>query len=341
MQLNWRYRCGICIDMNFRHLRTFVAIADAGGIHRAATRLHLSQPAASRQVQALEADLGVTLFDRIGRGLRLTPEGEIMLRRGRRLLAEVEAFGGEAAALTSGEIGVLRVAATSAVIESMLARFIARFRRRHSGIEVQLIETGGLAMPQRLDDGDVHVALMALDDDRFRCRLLHPVYGLAVVAERHRFARRRTLEIAALSDEPLVLLRDDFASRDWFETARRIAGIRPRVLLESSAPHAAIAVAHAGLGVAIVPSTVRLATGRVTGRVCAIPLVQRGVPIGRWLRAAWHPERRVARYVAAFIDELAIDCRQRYPGCAVRRRAGPLPRPAEPAVDEPLSDRRP
>jgi len=78
--------------MNFIHLRTFVVVADAGGVHRAAARLHLSQPAVSRHIQALESELGVPLFDRIGRRVQLTSEGEDLLRRSRRLLAEAEAF---------------------------------------------------------------------------------------------------------------------------------------------------------------------------------------------------------------------------------------------------------
>jgi len=69
--------------MDLHQLRTFVAIADAGGVARAAARLNLSQPAASRQIQVLEAELGVLLFDRIGRRVRLTSAGEDLLRRGR------------------------------------------------------------------------------------------------------------------------------------------------------------------------------------------------------------------------------------------------------------------
>ena len=72
--------------MNLRHLQTFVAVADAGGLARAAVRINLSQPAASRQILALEAELGVALFDRIGRRIHLTSEGQDLLERGRRLL---------------------------------------------------------------------------------------------------------------------------------------------------------------------------------------------------------------------------------------------------------------
>src|SRR6185436_12319714 len=73
--------------MNLRHLRAFAAVVDAGGVARAAGGLHLSQPALSRQIAALEQELGVALFDRVGRRVQLTPEGEDLLRHGRRLLA--------------------------------------------------------------------------------------------------------------------------------------------------------------------------------------------------------------------------------------------------------------
>ena len=79
--------------MNFKHLRSFVTIADAGGFARAANRLNLSQPALSRQIRALEIDLSVRLFDRIGRRVQLTSEGEDLLRRSRRLLAEADSLG--------------------------------------------------------------------------------------------------------------------------------------------------------------------------------------------------------------------------------------------------------
>jgi LysR family nitrogen assimilation transcriptional regulator len=95
--------------MNLRHLQTFVMVAEAGGIHRAAGRLNLSQPAASRQIQQLEGELGVLLFDRIGRRVQLTSEGQDLLRRCRRLLMEVESVTQRAGALKKGETGTLRV----------------------------------------------------------------------------------------------------------------------------------------------------------------------------------------------------------------------------------------
>jgi LysR family transcriptional regulator, cyn operon transcriptional activator len=314
------------VKINVDQLRTFVTVVDSGGVHRAAARLNLSQPAASRQINALEATLGITLFDRVGRRLKLTSEGEGLLRLGRRLLGEVEAFDEQASALKKGETGILRVAATPMVIENTLSRFLPRYRQRYPGIEVQLIEDGANAMPRRLEFGDVHLALMALDDERFRTQLLYPVRGVAVVASSHGLSGRRTIEVTELADEPLLLLRSEFASRDWFETACRIARVRPRVLLESGAPHTAIALAAAGYGIAVVPSTVLIPPGQVRG----IPLMQRGAAIGRWLRVAWQPERSLSVYARRFVEELCAHCQRSYPGREFNRHAPALPRPGGP-----------
>jgi LysR family cyn operon transcriptional activator len=98
-------------------------------------------------------------------------------------------------------------------------------------------------LPRRLDHGEIHFGIMAVDETRFRYRLLHPVHGLVVVRNGHRSGRHRTIDVADLMDEPLMLLRGEYASRDWFETACRVARIQPRVLLESGSPHASIALA--------------------------------------------------------------------------------------------------
>jgi LysR family cyn operon transcriptional activator len=307
--------------MNLHQLKTFVIIADSGGIHRAAARLNLSQPAASRQIHALEAELGVALFDRIGRRLALTAEGEDLLRRGRRLLAEANEFADRARALKKGETGILRIGATPQVIESTLASFLVEYLPSHPGVEVQLVEDGGAALPIRLDRGDVHLALMAVSDERFRYRPLYPVTALAVVSEQHAFSRRRKLEVANLSGEPLLLLHRSFVSREWIDTACRIAHIRPRILLESGAPHTITALAGAGYGIAIVPSTVKVPPEHVR----AVRLTQGGTTLGAWLNLAWDPLRLIAPHTEQFMEELVLSCRRSYPGIEFARHAPPLP----------------
>jgi len=309
--------------MNLRFLRTFVEIADNAGFARAATRLNLTQSAASRQIQALEDELGLRLFTRTGRSVRLTSEGEDLLMRSRRLLFDADAIGQRASALKTGEVGVLRVGATPQVIENLLADFLLRYRKRHAGVEVHLVEDGGSRLPGRLERGDINVALMPADENRFSSRILYPMHVLAVFPAGHRLSRRKVLEVVELANEPLLRLTSSFASHDWFEAACHVAHIRPRVLLESVAPQTLIALTRTGHGVAVVPSPVKIPRSGVRAAV----LLHRGVPIGRWTVLAWDSQRFLPPYAVQFAEELVAHCQRGYPGQEYAERAPPLTRP--------------
>jgi LysR family cyn operon transcriptional activator len=299
-----------------------VIVADAGGFARASARLNLSQSAASRQILALEADLGVSLFDRIGRRIQLTSEGDDLLQRARRLLADVEAIGERARALKGGQIGTLRVSAPPQVIESLLAPFLPHYLRRHPGVEVRLIEGSGERQHGQLDRGEAHLALTPAAE-RFHSRPLYPVHILAALSRTHRLGRRSVIDVSEIADEPLLLLHREFGSRPWFDSACEVAHIDPPVLLESGAPHTLVALAQAGYGVAIVPSTTPILQRGVRG----VPLVLGGTSVGRWSVICWNPQRFLAPYAEAFVAELATHVRRDYPGREFTRRAPPLPRP--------------
>jgi LysR family cyn operon transcriptional activator len=309
--------------MNLRFLRTFVEIADNAGFARAAARLNVTQSAASRQIQALEDELGLRLFRRTGRSVRLTSEGEDLLVCSRRLLFDADAIRQRASALKTGEVGVLRVGATPQVIENLLAGFLSRYRKRHAGVDVHLVEDGGSRLPGRLERGDVDVALMPADENRFSCRLLYPMHVLAVFAHGHRLSQCAVLELTELTNEPLLRLSSSFASHGWFEAACHVAHIRPRVMLESVAPQTLIALARTGHGVAVVPSPVRIPRSGVRAAV----LLHRGAPIGQWAVLAWDSQRFLPPYAVQFVEELVAHCRHGYPGHEYAERAPPLPRP--------------
>jgi LysR family cyn operon transcriptional activator len=311
--------------MNLRHLRAFAVIADAGSFGRAAERLNLSQPALSRQIHALESELGLSLFDRIGRRIHLTAEGEDLLRRGRRLLAEADSLGERARSLKSGEAGILRIGATPQVIENLLAPFLIQYRHRHPGVEVHLVEDGGARLIGRLERGEVHLSMVPSAATGFVGRLLYPMHVMAALPTAHRLARRRLLEIAELENEPLLLPQHGFGSREWFDIACDIAHVRPRVLLESAAPHTLVALAATDYAIAIVPSNVRVPRDRTR----AIPLVYRGTSIGRWAQIAWDPQRFLAPYAEHFVTELVAHCRRDFPGRELIKRAPPLSRPTK------------
>jgi DNA-binding transcriptional LysR family regulator len=312
--------------MDLHQLRTFVAIADAGGVARAATRLNLSQPAASRQMQVLEAELGVQLFDRIGRRVRLTNEGEDLLRRSRQLLADAQSLRERARALKAGHTGVIKIGATPPMIETVLTGFLAGHRQRHPGVAIHITEDGGAGLISRLERGDVQLAYVPAGDNRFAGRLLYPVHVMAVMREAHPLYRRGALELSQLANEPLVLLRRGFGSREWFDAACQTAHIRPNILLESSSHNAVVGLAAAGYGIGILPSAVRLPDKGIH----AIPLVHRKASIGKWTMLAWDAQRFLAPYVEVFVEELVAHAKRTYPGRNLARRAPVLPRPKDP-----------
>jgi len=314
--------------MNLRFLHTFVTIADAGGFARGASRLHVTQSAASRQIHALERELGVQLFDRVGRRIKLTSEGEDLLARSRRLLLDAESLGERARALKSGQTGILRIGAAPQIMENLLADFLQRYRTRHPGIQIHLVEDQGARLPARLEAGDVHVALLPDSDDRFFRQPLYPMLMIAVVPNGHRFARRAVLDVTDLAGEPLLRLGAGFASHAWFDAACRIAQIRPDVLLESITPHSLISLARTGFGIALINSVVRIPRESVRAAV----ILHNKAPIGRWTVAAWSRQRFLPPYAEQFTAELTAYCRRRYPGQDLVRKAPPLPRPDERAT---------
>jgi len=311
--------------MNLRQLRTFVLIAETGGLTRASNRLHLSVPAASRQILALEREFGVRLFDRIGRRLQLSSDGEDLLAYSRRVLSEAESLGERARKLKAGENGLLRIGSPTHDIEALFAPFAQQFKRRYPGVDVHLVEDSPGNIPDRLERGDVHLAGIEAGDERFHTRALFPIHAVAVFPQGHRLARRATLDITELAHEPLVLPRREFRTRGWVDAACNSERIRPDVLLESAAPHTLIAAAAAGYGVAVVPSNVLI----LHQGVRAIPLVVRGASLGTWAAIGWHPQRFLPPYAETFVEQCVAYAVRANPGRNIVKRAPPLRRPKD------------
>src|SRR5262245_29363753 len=117
--------------MDLRRTRTFVTVAELGTVSKASLRLRIAQPALSRQISDLEQEFGLKLFDRVGRRLVLTGEGEQLLSDCRALLNFANAVGERAQQLRRGDTGVLKVAASAQFIEGVLSGFLHRYAQRY------------------------------------------------------------------------------------------------------------------------------------------------------------------------------------------------------------------
>ena len=133
--------------MDLRHVRTFVTVAELGTVSKAALHLRVAQPALSRQISDLEQELGLKLFDRVGRRLLLTGEGEQLLADCRGLLNYATGVGERAQDLRRGDVGVLKVAATPLHIEGVFSQFLHRYAERYPNVQVRVTEGSGSRDP--------------------------------------------------------------------------------------------------------------------------------------------------------------------------------------------------
>jgi DNA-binding transcriptional LysR family regulator len=301
--------------MELRHARTFVTVAELGTVSKAAQHLHIAQPALSRQISDLESELGITLFDRVGRRLMLTGEGEQLLGACKALLSCATAVKEHAQQLQRGDTGVLKVAGSPQIIEGAVAEFLRRYAEHHPKVQVKLIEVIGWAdTAGMLERGDIHLGLNLMgavqpNDQRFASYPLEPVDLLAAYRSTIELGKDGKIEIASLAPYPLLLLDTSYVFRRNFDAACRLAGLEPNVAYESRTPHTLLAMAESGHGVAIIPSALR--TDRHRLRIAAV--TYRGKPLRVRLTMYWDKRRPLPRYATRFYEMLAEYMREVFP----------------------------
>ena len=288
--------------MDLRRLRTFVAVAELGTVSKAAVRLRIGQPALSRQIGDLQQELGLRLFDRVGRGLALTAEGKQLLADCRRVMTDLDAVREHAEVLRRGDRGVLKIAAPPHTIESVLARFLPQYAERFPNVNVELIEALGAEQTAMLERGEIHVGIrLEQGGPRFESRVLPPAEALAACATSLELGNAGSIDIGRLASYPLLLLDPGYSIRRLFDAACRLADVEPNVLLESRAPHTLLALAEVGQGVAIIPSLQR--TDRYTLRIVRVTHSRK--PIRERVAIQWDRRRRLPSYAVAFCETLA------------------------------------
>lgn len=314
--------------MDLRRTRTFVTVADLGSVSKAALRLRIAQPALSRQIGELEQEVGFKLFDRVGRRLVLTGEGEQLLKDCRGFLSYASALDERAQLLRRGDTGVLKVAASPQFIDGVISEFLPRYRRRYPDVDVRLFEAmGGTAVMEMLEHGEIHLGQNLLhavqaDDRRFASYPLEVVEQLAASHPSLKLGKGGKVEIGALRSHPLLVLDNAFIFRRTFDAACRLAGFEPNIRFESRGPHTLLAMAESGNGVAIVPSTLR--TRRYAVRV--VGLMHQGQMVREPVTIFWDKRRQLPRYATSFCEMLSEYVRRVFPisgPSPLRRRGGP------------------
>ena len=246
--------------MELRHLRYFVAVAEELHFTRAALRLNIAQPPLSQQIRALEAELGVRLFERTRRSVALTDAGHALLARSRELLSVTQALPQELQRVARGETGVLRIGFSSTLpLTKVLRDVVADHRRTHPDVALNLREMHSQLQFDGLRRGELDVGLVRYNErapEGIELRVLRRDPLRLVVPAAHRFARRRSVAIADCRDEAFIGFPGD-AGTGTGPLLKRLcaqAGFEPRIAQEAREATTQIGLVAAGLGIAVLPA---------------------------------------------------------------------------------------
>jgi len=271
--------------MDLRHLRYFLAVADEMHFGRAAMRLGISQPPLSQQIRALEDELGVRLFERTSRRVKLTGAGEIFLPQARQTLIQAEHAILTARRVQTGEVGRLVLGMTASVpFVPKVSGTLYSFRETHPDVELKLQEMDRDAQLVAVEKGQIDIAIIRgfdrppLSSDLVATMLVEERMVLAVRDNHPLAARKRGPSIADLRGEPLVLYGASSGAgfNEHLFSRCSEAGFRPMIVHEASGLATLLGLVAAGFGSTILAeSLIRLQVANLVYRALADPVITR------------------------------------------------------------------
>jgi DNA-binding transcriptional LysR family regulator len=247
-------------QIELRHLRYFLAVAETLHFSRAARWLGMVQPPLSQQIKRLEQLLGHSLFERTTRGVKLTPAGQLLARRARSTMEKVGEDLAQVRRLGRGEEGTLTVGFSGSVMFTELPAAIQSFGRRYPKVELRLRELVTSAQIAALLNGQIDLAFLRDGDptEGIRITTLLKEKYVAVLPEAHSLAGRRTLSMRALEGEPFVMFARRMGPLAYDRTIAccERGGFRPNIVQDAPQWLTLVRLVAAGLGVSLAPACV-------------------------------------------------------------------------------------
>ncbi len=249
--------------MDLRRLRYLVTVADEGHITRAAERLGIQQPPLTRQIRALEDELGVVLFQRLPRGMRATEAGRVVVEEARRILERADRLPDTAARAARGEQGRLAIGYTSSgAFQPFVAQQIRAFRTASPGVQLALAEDGTPELVAALEEERLDAAFVRSGGAHGAGLRVEPLLEEPMVAALptgHRLAAAGGVALAELADQTFVFYRRPTGPglHDAIVAACLRAGFSPMVGQEAPRMSSTLGLVAAGLGVSIVPASMQ------------------------------------------------------------------------------------
>ena len=286
--------------MNLRDLKYLVALADLRHFGKAADACFVSQPTLSTQIRKLEDELGVVLVERAPRKVMLTAAGVEVVQRARRIVADVEQMREAARRSRDPESGTLRLGVFPTLGPYLLPHVVPTLRARFPQLELLLVEEKSDELLQRLREGKLDAALLALPlhDDQLHAEFLFEEPFVLAAPQQHPLAGRSALDAAELSDETLLLLEDGHCLRDQALDVCRLSGAREKSGFRATSLETLRQMVAAGVGVTLLPA---LSVHEPIAQPANIRLVPfRGTAPSRRIALVW----RKSSALDAFLHQL-------------------------------------
>ena len=287
-------------NITLRQLKIFEAVARHLSFSRAAEELHLTQPAVSMQVQALEDQAGLPLTEQAGKKVRLTAAGEEVARQARRIAEQLREAGEALAALKGVEAGRLKIGVVSTA-KYFAPSLLAEFRRRHPGVEIQLTVSNRGTVVRHLAENDIDLAIMGTPPSEFdtvaKVFAEHPLVFIA--APDHPLAGKRRIEPRQLADETLLFREPGSGTRVALERFLGEHQVSVGATMELGSNETIKQAVMAGLGIAFI-SKHTIGLEHSVGRI--VPLNVAGTPVSRQWRLVYRTDKRLMPAALAFVE---------------------------------------
>ncbi len=274
--------------MELRHLKYFLVVADELHFGRAAKKLRISQPPLSRQIKQLEEELGIPLFQRTKKSVRITAYGKFLKEEASRLLEGVELMRNHVRLLGDGCAGQIRIGYVGSAMHSVLPEVLRTVREKFPGIHTSMIEMKNLDQIAGLRDGSIDIGFvrmpMTVEDLQLRTVLSETLSIILPLS--HPMAGRKRIPLAALAGDPFIAFCRECAPGlfDQITGLCQKEGFTPRIVHESSQINSVVRLVESGLGYSIVPTSVK------RGYDLKVRFAElRGYPERAELAVAYHP----------------------------------------------------
>ncbi len=289
-------------------LRALRAVARHGSFTLAADELCLSQPAVSVQIRELERECGVALFNRTGRRVALTQEGEVMLACARDVLRRLEEARQEMDDLRGIRHGTLALAAAQVVGVHILPEILSRFKERYPGIKITLRIAFGREVTEQVLAGSADLGLLgereSLDDTRIEVRRFRLDELVVVVSGVHPWADRTAVDVDELGSQPFIISHGASAVWQTLEARLRRVGVALDTGMQFGNSDGVKRAVEVGLGISVMPRLAITRQDQESGRIRIVPL--RGIPTEFGHSLIWLKRRRLPSVVTAFLAFLDI-----------------------------------